>query len=513
MDRRIWNHPYPDQQLNLDIAAVGGVNPMPYFDMAMRSNNLPSSNVNVEVPNHLAANPGPTHNPYLHASSASSSSRMPPNYVQAGPSCYNHFANGHASIAVNPRMEYGRAPSKRKNSAVPMAVDRGNTNNYYSAGNSSNLPIPSSTLQPNLTPGPQYWAWDPVSMHLSHRSDNLSTVGEGSHRNVRSRQCNASRLETHSTGPNLFSNPSHHHPSTNVSGLAVAGQWSHPPACLDSQRRVPSSGSDGFNREMNQSIGGSSSVNHNMEIDIGYRPNSVHNGSSSTPLPPLHGMSSQVMGVGHNGYGLGTLPYSAIASYQPMGFAVSLERGRRLGMEAIPPSRHSRPLSTVGQINERNGRSRTLYDRLQPFSSGYSAHSRWESEGVSMMDRSIIYDSRNLFDQHRDMRLDIDNMSYELFLPAQELLVLEERIGSVSTGLSENTISMCLKESVYCSSNEEPDEGNCVICLEEYKDKEGLGRLNCGHDFHASCIKKWLLIKSVCPICKGAALPDSSKEK
>ncbi|KAJ6822691.1 putative E3 ubiquitin-protein ligase HIP1 [Iris pallida] len=512
MDRRIWNHPYHDQQLHLDIAAVGGVNPMPYFDVTMRSNNVPTSNISVEIPNHLAANTGSSHNPYMHASSASISNRMPPNYVQAGPSCYNHFANGPTSITVNPQMEHGRAPFKRKNSDVSMAVDRGNTNIYYTAG-SSNFPIPSSTLQPNLTPGPQYWAWDPVSMPLVHRSDNLSTVGEGSNRNVRSRQCNAPILETHPRGSHLFSNPSHHHPSTNVSGLAAAGQWSHPPACLDSQQRVQSSGSGGFNLEMNQSLGGHSSVNHNMEIDIGYRPISVHSGSSSTPLPPLHGMTSQVMGVSHNGYGSGTTPYSAIASYQSVGFVASLENGRRVGMEAIPPSRHSRPLSTVGHSNERNGRSQNLYDGLQPFSNGHSARSRWESEGASLMDRSIIYGSRNLFDQHRDMRLDIDNMSYELFLLAQELLALEERIGCVSTGLSENSISVCLKESIYFSFNEDSVEGNCAICLEEYKDKEDLGSLNCGHNFHASCIKKWLLIKNVCPICKGAALPDSSKEK
>lgn len=31
-----------------------------------------------------------------------------------------------------------------------------------------------------------------------------------------------------------------------------------------------------------------------------------------------------------------------------------------------------------------------------------------------IVDRSGIYGSRSLFDQHRDMRLDIDNMSYEV---------------------------------------------------------------------------------------------------
>jgi len=35
-------------------------------------------------------------------------------------------------------------------------------------------------------------------------------------------------------------------------------------------------------------------------------------------------------------------------------------------------------------------------------------------QGAVMMDRATYYDSRNWFDQHREMRLDIDDMSYEV---------------------------------------------------------------------------------------------------
>jgi len=31
-----------------------------------------------------------------------------------------------------------------------------------------------------------------------------------------------------------------------------------------------------------------------------------------------------------------------------------------------------------------------------------------------IVDQSSLYGSRSLFDQHRDMRLDVDNMSYEV---------------------------------------------------------------------------------------------------
>lgn len=35
----------------------------------------------------------------------------------------------------------------------------------------------------------------------------------------------------------------------------------------------------------------------------------------------------------------------------------------------------------------------------------------------------------------------------------------------------------------------------------------------CGHDYHVTCIKKWLSMKNSCPICKGSALADNMKGK
>lgn len=53
-----------------------------------------------------------------------------------------------------------------------------------------------------------------------------------------------------------------------------------------------------------------------------------------------------------------------------------------------------------------------------------------------------------------------------------------------------------------------------MLCYqEEYKDKDELGSMKCGHDFHVGCIKKWLEIKNYCPICKASASEDVSEEK
>ena len=47
----------------------------------------------------------------------------------------------------------------------------------------------------------------------------------------------------------------------------------------------------------------------------------------------------------------------------------------------------------------------------------------------------------------------------------QELLALEETIGNVSTGLSEDMIIKCLSGKMYTSGDQYCVEGSCAICL------------------------------------------------
>ncbi|KAI4389891.1 hypothetical protein MLD38_002061 [Melastoma candidum] len=121
---------------------------------------------------------------------------------------------------------------------------------------------------------------------------------------------------------------------------------------------------------------------------------------------------------------------------------------------------------------------------------------------LRLASESVVFGMADMHDQHRDMRLDVDNMSYE------ELLALEERIGNVSTGLSEETILAQLKRCPHTASTTgstheiEP----CCICQEEYNSEDELGALECGHDFHRDCIKQWLMHKNSCPICKATGL-------
>lgn len=123
-------------------------------------------------------------------------------------------------------------------------------------------------------------------------------------------------------------------------------------------------------------------------------------------------------------------------------------------------------------------------------------------EDVMVFDPSVFFGMADIHDQHRDMRLDVDNMSYE------ELLALEERIGNVCTGLSEETIlsRMNQRKYIHTMSDDQAEPEPCCICQEEYNDGEDLGTLDCGHDFHTDCIKQWLAQKNLCPICKTTAL-------
>ncbi|CAM8898127.1 unnamed protein product [Rhodiola kirilowii] len=114
-------------------------------------------------------------------------------------------------------------------------------------------------------------------------------------------------------------------------------------------------------------------------------------------------------------------------------------------------------------------------------------------------DKAQIY-----YDPFSSMRLDIDNMSYE------ELLALQERIGYVSTGLSEEELVKSRKIATYrvkrrkTTKHKEVDS-RCSICQEEFQTGEKMGSLKCKHSYHVLCIDQWLRQKNWCPTCKAGA--------
>uniref|UniRef100_A0A0A9E4K6 RING-type E3 ubiquitin transferase n=1 Tax=Arundo donax TaxID=35708 RepID=A0A0A9E4K6_ARUDO len=123
---------------------------------------------------------------------------------------------------------------------------------------------------------------------------------------------------------------------------------------------------------------------------------------------------------------------------------------------------------------------------------------RFDMGGTEELENYFIFN-----DRHRGMRMDIDGMSYE------ELLALGERIGTVSTGLSDDALSKCLNRCIYmhtASGSQEDCDRKCSICQEEYSVGEEVGKMPCKHYYHIPCIQHWLRQKNWCPICKTVAL-------
>ncbi|KAL3745690.1 hypothetical protein ACJRO7_014760 [Eucalyptus globulus] len=87
-------------------------------------------------------------------------------------------------------------------------------------------------------------------------------------------------------------------------------------------------------------------------------------------------------------------------------------------------------------------------------------------EQLIALETNIFLNGMNFYDQHRDMRLDIDNMSYE------DLLALEERMGNVSTALTEEALVKCIKKEVHhttASASGQNDDVKCSVCQVKLK--------------------------------------------
>ncbi|XWS24213.1 hypothetical protein CRYUN_Cryun28dG0081500 [Craigia yunnanensis] len=221
-------------------------------------------------------------------------------------------------------------------------------------------------------------------------------------------------------------------------------------------------------------------VRRSLMSSLGTESGGQGNHSSEPPTSPEEMMlSSGVANQGHH------RPYPRSVSW--------LER-QDAGLLGLPHS-----LRTLAAATE--GRSRLVASEIRNVLDLMRRGENLRFEDVMILDQSVFFGVADIHDRHRDMRLDVDNMSYE------ELLALEERIGNVNTGLSEVTILNSLKQRKYYSASGAQLEAEpCCVCQEEYNVGEDLGTLECGHDFHADCIKQWLMHKNLCPICKTTGL-------
>ncbi|OWM69731.1 hypothetical protein CDL15_Pgr025580 [Punica granatum] len=428
--------------------------------------------------------PGPSQDPFIPRSNVATFGPVPENYFpHASSSNYDRQTpyavegGGFTDIA----MDSGRAHQKRKSPGIPAVCERGNTSRYYSGGTSSDVPAFSEYRQDMSSVDAQHLPWDHIAAgNPGYRSNSHSVRSECSLRNVRSRS--GIDLESNSLRSHLPDNPplnsfAASHPIEHSSLVDIPGpssnalttEWSH--ANLSpAHGRILLPDPRGFSHESNHFSGGSNPSNAPPDAR-GYDFMTSRN-----PVVPqfYHVSSSQSLRGPRNSYSHRSTPAFRPSNSMRLGNASLSEE--RIQSIADNYSRHSRTLSATGwRHSDRNRRSRITNERYRSFPDEAGVH---------------------------------DRVGYE------ELLALGERIGTVSTGLSEDSISECLKETVHCSLFQMRDEENCVICLEAYREGDNIGTLKtCTHHYHVSCIKKWLLMKNSCPICKASALADDMKEK
>uniref|UniRef100_A0A1J3CGX3 RING-type E3 ubiquitin transferase n=1 Tax=Noccaea caerulescens TaxID=107243 RepID=A0A1J3CGX3_NOCCA len=197
-----------------------------------------------------------------------------------------------------------------------------------------------------------------------------------------------------------------------------------------------------------------------------------------------------------------------------------------------PSNSYSRPNSSTGRLRSRMPGSPSEADPSRPLVN-QDGLSRYNMNGIAEVllalerierDQELTYEQLasletnlfsssmiRLYDRHSDMRLDIDDMSYE------ELLALGDKMGTVSTALSEEALARSLKKSIYQETDEtganslnKDDDLKCTICQEEYVDGDEVGTMPCEHMYHVSCVQQWLRMKNWCPVCKTSAEDEKS---
>lgn len=217
---------------------MDGMTFAPHWNTAPSSSGYPSNRA-VEGPHYQPDASGTLHDPFLHQSAAGPFYTAPENFVHpAAPSNYDRQAfHGVEGGFIDLNMGNGRGPHKRKSPGVPSVCERGSSSSrYYGAGSSSEVPLPYEQQEkPNMDS--QYMPWDHVAMTPNYRSSNLSIRGEGSTRNVRSRQAhdmesNLARTYLSSSGSHT-SYPAPHLDHANSVDLSVqtsstlARDWGH----------------------------------------------------------------------------------------------------------------------------------------------------------------------------------------------------------------------------------------------------------------------------------------------
>ncbi|CAM0879643.1 unnamed protein product [Alopecurus aequalis] len=488
LDQKLYEH------MGSDASLRNG--PPGFRSMTIRSNDVPSSSHATQFPGHRVGSQATSHVSFVPYHPGRSNSHVPYDTQPKPASSYPH-ASEEFFAPVSSHVDGRRVAMKRKN-----PVDGINGSDYY-VGSSSNSrfsnvvqPNPAARTEPLL---PQM----PLSIGPSNWNGQGLVNQEGSQRNVRACHDRANisvepRPGSASTSTNnhlpLFHSAASAFQST--SAERNYAPFSLPTATLPSGATGARTSTGRLHLPAMHSSSSSVAAAPTVHASSGTAifangvyaaPRAVHGDSVPSYAYPSSAASSSSRAVSHD---------AVIPPSYPPAASTSIRINDPSPISATESSRQARHVS-MAQAN--NGRNRTAR------SSFYGIHPLMVEAQRLMMETQLAayYQVRQAaVDPHRDLRLNIDEMSYE------ELLALEETIGNVNTGVAEEKIAGCVKEVVCCGSDlteDDEEDGRCLVCLEGYKDNDLLGILKCKHDFHTGCIKKWLQVKNACPVCKQAA--------
>ncbi|KAJ4903770.1 RING/U-box superfamily protein [Raphanus sativus] len=460
-----------------------------HWNSSTGPNAYTASGHGVERPHYNPGTSCPSHVPFM-SSAAATFSAPHEHYVTSASSSYWNSQTWSFDSYVGLPMENARGAQKRKKNPCDSSVyEMGSSSHYNSERTSSDSSFPWELHMGKSTARDHDPHYMPRLMNPGYRSNNLSNRGESSSRNVRSRP--TLDLET-SVSLGLDSRSKHQNGDHCSSGHFPV-QASHVDKDWNFPRHFPVPRDIiGFSPETNNFLPLRNVVNSTSVDTSGYHQGTIGNRNYAVSHGFPRTSSASTSRFSHRS----TTP--TYRSGLRLGHVASSYGDRSHFVTETYPSRPLWPPPPISlSSSDGPGRRRSSYERFQSPFDEVALNERFSSQRFMGVDHQPHYGSRNMQDHHRDMRLDIDDMTYE------DLLDLGERIGSVNTGLSNGAITSCLLETILYPTD---DQRKCAICLEEYKEGEELGELKgCGHDYHGGCIKKWLSLKNSCPICKSPA--------
>lgn len=89
-----------------------------------------------------------------------------------------------------------------------------------------------------------------------------------------------------------------------------------------------------------------------------------------------------------------------------------------------------------------------------------------------------------------------------IFISRLHQIIEVRRIVIVNENQTSN-YSQIIKEELFTTENNtNTSHLSCAICLEDYRDNDNLGKLQCNHKFHYECIDNWFSNSNIiCPLC------------